>query len=460
MTRIKDKNGKTYVLKPGANLSKGNFRGYDFKGIDLSGVNFADAMLRDAEFQGADLENAVFDDADLRDADMSDSNLTNARLDGANVKNTVFRGATVIDIDTDGALNLDKAIGFAIDKIKGIKVSRRGFLKTAPHLYGAVKADTKPKKSKYPIINGHELKPGTTIERANFASSDLDGLNLSEIKFIRCNFKGASMKGVNLKKSTLDDCNLSNADLEKAILTESNIKHSIMFKVNLTSADLSKSILDDVDIINSIFNDTEIDEIEITNSDMENIEIRNMEPHYVYMKKVNMKNVDFSHIRTNTLQLYDCDLVLCKFNGSNLVSLSVQKSTFNKCTFERARIGFNERSDIDDSDFFNTSFKSAYVGSLDIDRCNFKNVNFSGIEASYKLHFYDCNLGNADFRNSKLNWDVFSGDENKIEGANFEGSNYPPPEITPEQRKAILKQFSQFGKDLADFMDKKSKGIK
>ncbi|AFY58553.1 putative low-complexity protein [Rivularia sp. PCC 7116] len=101
-------------------LYSSDFTGADFRGANLQGTEFSDAILNAANFSGADLQGAKFDCADaeaanftganLEGATFYESNLEGALMVNANLKNaellqTPFEGVDLSNVDLTGALN-------------------------------------------------------------------------------------------------------------------------------------------------------------------------------------------------------------------------------------------------------------------------------------------------------------------------------------------------------------------
>ena len=96
-------NGKTYVIKPDADLSDA-----DLSGADLSGANLSGANLSGANFSGANLSGANFTGANLSGANFSGANFTGANLAGAKltVAGQSLSGNFVFENDNDDGLKV------------------------------------------------------------------------------------------------------------------------------------------------------------------------------------------------------------------------------------------------------------------------------------------------------------------------------------------------------------------
>ncbi len=70
---------------------------------DLSGQDFAGAILRNSDLSGANLSKTIFIEADLRDSDLGNTNLSGADLSRADLRNADLTGANLKDVVMDGA---------------------------------------------------------------------------------------------------------------------------------------------------------------------------------------------------------------------------------------------------------------------------------------------------------------------------------------------------------------------
>ena len=77
-TDVREINGVSYRIEPGADLRNADLRNANLRHADLRGADLRNANLRDA-----DLRNANLRDADLRGADLRGVNLRGANLDYA-----------------------------------------------------------------------------------------------------------------------------------------------------------------------------------------------------------------------------------------------------------------------------------------------------------------------------------------------------------------------------------------
>lgn len=79
----------------GADLSKQNLTGANFRGADLSGATLSQANLTNADFTGANLEGAILNSANLSGASLTGANLKSASLVNADLSYAGFISANL-----------------------------------------------------------------------------------------------------------------------------------------------------------------------------------------------------------------------------------------------------------------------------------------------------------------------------------------------------------------------------
>lgn len=133
-----------------------------FDGIDLTGVDFGEAILWDSSFAGSNLTNANLGRADLGGSDLSTATLTGVRSGG-----------------TIGSPSLPA--GWA-------------------------------------AIGGYLVGPGANLGGAKLAGADLTGVRLAGARLTSADLSGADLSGVDLTGANLIGANLAGADLTGATL--------------------------------------------------------------------------------------------------------------------------------------------------------------------------------------------------------------------------------------------------
>ena len=138
----------------------------DLAGMDLSGVDFTNAILMGADLGGADLSGAVFVEANLSGAD-----LRRAKLEGTLLQQADLSRAKLEDAD----------LGAVEDK---------------------------------------------NLTYANLSGTDLSGSDLSSVDLRLADLSGANLRGVNLSAANLSSADLTGADLTGADLRGARLEHA------------------------------------------------------------------------------------------------------------------------------------------------------------------------------------------------------------------------------------------
>jgi hemerythrin-like metal-binding protein len=117
---------------PGANCRAGFFDGSDMRFSDISGSLFADANLANARLRHADLSFCDLSAANLRGADLSGARLKSAKLPDADLN-----GAIMLEVDLEDA-DLSSAKGVIPGQIKKAKTNSGTRLPPGVRLGGAI----------------------------------------------------------------------------------------------------------------------------------------------------------------------------------------------------------------------------------------------------------------------------------------------------------------------------------
>lgn len=177
-------------------LERADFQRRDYVGFDLAGLNlkhvnmtacdFSRASLIRAVLEGINADGALFvgarlDGADMTSANIPDADFSNAKLQGATFNNCNALGSTFDKADLRKAVFRGKP-RFASTSLEGANLSN--------------------------VVFGD----------ADLSGACLDGADLSGAQLDDANFTSASMRGVCLHKAVLRGTNLANADLSGADL--------------------------------------------------------------------------------------------------------------------------------------------------------------------------------------------------------------------------------------------------
>ena len=147
----------------------------DLAGMDLSGVDFTNAILMGADLGGPDLSGAVFVEANLSGADLRRANLEGAQLQQADLSRAKLEGADL----------------------------------------GAVE----DKNLTYVSLSGTDLS-GSDLSSADLRLADLSGANLRGANLSAANLNGADFAAADLTGADLREAQAEHADFEDAIMDD------------------------------------------------------------------------------------------------------------------------------------------------------------------------------------------------------------------------------------------------
>jgi uncharacterized protein YjbI with pentapeptide repeats len=189
----------------GESLAERDFTGVDFRGCDLSGMDFRRAYLEGADLRGVDLSGAKLDEAVLTRADLRGARLGGASLEGANL----------------GGANLEQASFEAADLSRAILTGARveGATLSRARLVGADLLDVA------------------------WSGVDLAGAMLDDCVFLKSELEGANLTGASLVKTNFVECKLSRADFTDANLHKANFVSCAGEGVRFTRARLDEAVL-------------------------------------------------------------------------------------------------------------------------------------------------------------------------------------------------------------------------
>jgi uncharacterized protein YjbI with pentapeptide repeats len=190
------------VLSQSSPENGANLELKDFRGLDLSGVDFSGANLFYTHMKSADLSNGIFDNANLDLALMMSANLENAsfknaalnntNLENSNLKNANFSGARVV-----AKMSRADLIGANLSNMKaGISMHNQSMGMIRTELESASLRDVTMKDADLAFCN---------MKFAKLQNSDLRGVNFSN-----CDLSGADFTGANLTDANLTEAKLTN----------------------------------------------------------------------------------------------------------------------------------------------------------------------------------------------------------------------------------------------------------
>ena len=184
-----------HAILIGANLSNNNLslailRNANLSGADLRGTNLTEADLSGANFKGADLSGVNLTKADLKNSYLARANLSNVSLDGVDFRNTDLTGAN----------------------LNGVDLSNKDL--TGANLSGV-------------DLSNKDLT-GTILTHSNLSEANLDGVDLRYT-----DLTGANLSGVDFSYKDLTGANLSGVDLSNKDLTGTILKDAKKIEINL-----------------------------------------------------------------------------------------------------------------------------------------------------------------------------------------------------------------------------------
>ena len=435
--KVKGKDGRVYVLEPGADLEAANLSGLDLRGVDLRRANLADANLRNTNLEDANLEGADLDTAIMKGANLRSTNLNNTNVEDTNFKDAIFNDDTTFD----GAVALEKAVNLVfkgINKILNRKTTRRGFFGVLPKAAAVSKAELSGKEPEYPKTrDGREIKPGANLRGADLSNMDLSGLDLRNINFEICKMNGTNFERSNLQGATFDNnmaknVNFKNADLRKSNIIEMSLRESDLSGADFTEAKirslfitvstLTRTIFkgatighftaDHADFNMCNFSDSTIESFDYGKSfskqekySMKNCNFQNMQCDHFYINETTFSKNSLRGARIRRLVLWGPHV---EINLNDLVSSPGPESETSIYKLERNKIKGLEKflkreSHVSLSfiDLRGLDLSGHKLSNMRFYNCDLTNSNFQG--ATIKdSHFHSCELDKSDFREAKF----------------------------------------------------------
>jgi uncharacterized protein YjbI with pentapeptide repeats len=216
------------------NLSQGNFKENDLKGIDLRyaslvGVNFSNINLQGTILRLANLSRANLNGVDLTNKDLTGVNLSAADLTNIDLTGTILKDANLSGVNLSGVDLTNK-------DLTGVNLSE---------------TDLRNKD-----LTGTSLRytnlSGANLNGVDLTNKDLTGVNLSEVDLKNIDLTGANLTGVDLtnkdltgtslRYTNLSGANLNGVDLTNKDLTGVNLSEVDLKNIDLTGASLKDAI--------------------------------------------------------------------------------------------------------------------------------------------------------------------------------------------------------------------------
>jgi len=160
---------------------------YNFKGKNLSGYDFSNAIFLDTCFVGANLSEADFSCSYLTSSDLSEAKLNYANFENARLDSAVFNNANLSNANLSNAV-LDNA-----DLCSTI-LWEANLTKTNLSYANLWQADLWQANMEKAILENANLH-GANLKDVNLTGANLCNANLKEARLIETNIKGANLTG-------------------------------------------------------------------------------------------------------------------------------------------------------------------------------------------------------------------------------------------------------------------------
>jgi len=256
-------------------LSNGNFKGSDLKGVDLRYATLIGADLSNTNLSKANLSNTNLSKANLSGVDLSNNDLTGVNLSGVDLSNTDLTGVTLIGVnlrntDLTGTILVYANLSGA--NLSGVDLSNKDL--TRVNLSGV---DLSNKDLTGTILVYANLS-GANLDGVDLRNTDLTGVNLSGVDLRNTDLTGVNLSGVDLRNTDLTGVNLSGVDLSNKDLTRVNLSgvdlsNKDLTGVNLSGVDLRNTDLTGTILVRANLSGANLDEVDLSNKDLTGVNL-------------------------------------------------------------------------------------------------------------------------------------------------------------------------------------------
>jgi len=343
-------------------------KGAQLKGVQLAYVTIDGAFLVNADLRGANLAWADLRQADLRGARLDGANLYGANLQGAQVDGISLRGADLRLVNLSG--------------LRSPSTRRISF---------------------------------KDLRDANFANTNIRGLNFSERKLEGANFQGANLKNVNfryaeLSGSSFQGASLENVEFSKANLTDVNFQEAdFKERTNFLDANLlrthfkggkglvSTMFLESlgskapVNWVFAIFSDEMLTKLELPLDHSYKVREKNLQAYD--LRNATFENVDLKQFDFRSANLENASFSNVDLSGANLRKVNLKNVYMLNVNFQGA--------DLQGADLEKARLGKVYFTSVDLRNVNFKGARFN------ESRIIDGHLDGANFEN--IDWERYAG---------------------------------------------------
>ena len=209
-------------------------------GCDLRGADLRRMDLTGADLSGADLSDAVLHRAILRGANLQGTKLDRAILTRADLTQADFTDASLVYalLFEAEATRTD----FASADLSGARLGnlklRLGSLKDAV----AVKTDFGGAELNSVDFSGAQLE-GSYFYQASLLRADLSDVSATGANFVEAKLRGADLSGANFKSSDFQAANLQEADLSDANFSATRLQYVEMLGSIQTGTDFTGALM-------------------------------------------------------------------------------------------------------------------------------------------------------------------------------------------------------------------------
>ena len=192
-----------------------DFSGRTLRDLDLSGLDFHQALLSGSDLFGADLTNANLTGVDLAGGNLNRTTVIRADFSGANLKGATFMRPSV---STTLEYDVAEAPKFAGADMRNIRMTTKmiGADFRGANLSGAQMGPHEPRADLSSM-------PASILKSCDFSGAILTDVDLSRAVLTFSRFVGADLRRASLELADLSKVDLSGADLTGADLTDANL---------------------------------------------------------------------------------------------------------------------------------------------------------------------------------------------------------------------------------------------
>jgi uncharacterized protein YjbI with pentapeptide repeats len=203
-------------------LTQGNFKENDLKGIDLRNASLVGVNLSNINLKGTNLRHANLSGANLNGVDLTYKDLTGVNLSGVDLRNKDLTGTILYGANLSGA------------NLNGVDLRNKDL--------------TRVDLSRVDLRNKDLTR--TSLRYTNLSGANLNGVDLTNKDLTGVNLGGIDLRNIDLTGVNLTRVNLKNKDLTGTILRYTNLSGANLNGVDLTNKDLTGVNLGGIDLSN------------------------------------------------------------------------------------------------------------------------------------------------------------------------------------------------------------------